>query len=613
MSLSPKYNIKRSVRNIKSPFTPTNKNLESFPFIHSQSFKTFSEFRSNTEFSTYDAELLCGAKCRDLNIIASKDHKQKFLNNFFNSIKGRKLNFQGAGLGKNSAEVLRKIIKSAKNYTHLMLSNNNLGDEGCEKVVKVLKSNLNFIHVDLSGNNLTAEGSAVVIARLLNNQSVISLDLSSVDRMNKNRIGGKGSQILSNLLYRSRILTFLNLSGTGIGKEGLDFMSVGLALNSSLMSLNLSFNNLEGKHLHLFCFNLAKSQVKELFLSGNPIGLKGCESLSNLIAFKFDNKCPLTKLELARSEIDEESLNKLAFALENNSTISELNLSFNPLGSKSCSNISKALMHNSCLKTLNLSTCGLKEDGAQRLSEGLIRNFSLKSLNLSNNYLFDAGAKHLSEGLKKNKGLEVLDLSSNMIKNPGGQAIIEGLFLTPKLNTVNLNNNSLKNEIGHDFLALVSRCKNFLSVSLEFNSINLKYVNLIKQCLLRNSQILKSALSPKIKNDIEKMIISEEYIDGIFKKITLTEKMKEDVHVKFFKQRTRFFDAKNEEIDKFEEVKVEKNQVLSRKQTITKEADVTYFDISKTKFQKEKEIKDIKESTSTLIHHLNLIKKKSTP
>lgn len=613
MSLSPRYNIKRPVRNIKSPITPSNKNLNSFPFTHSQSFKNLSEYRSNCEFSSYDAELLYSAKCKDLNIIASKDHKEKFLNNFFNSVKGRKLNLQGTGLGKSSAEILRKIIKSTKNYSHLMLSNNNLGDEGCEKVVKMLKNNLNFIHVDLSGNNLTAEGSAKVFARLLNNQSVISLDFSSVDRMNKNRIGSKGSQILSNLLYRSHILTFLNLSGTGIGKEGLDYMSIGLAFNTSLISLNLSFNSLDGKNLHLFCYNLAKSQVKELFLSGNPIGSKGSDSLGSLIAFKFDSKCPLTKLELSKSEIDEECSNKLFFALENNSTISELNLSCNPLGSKSCSYISKALMHNSCIKTLNLSTCGLKEDGAQRLSEGLARNFSLKNLNLSNNYLYDAGVRYLSEGIKKNTGLEILDLSSNLIKNLGGQALIEGLFQNSKLNTVNLNNNSLKNEIGHDFLALVSRCKNFLCVSLEFNSINLKYVNLIKQCLFRNSQILKSTLSPKIKNDIEKMIISEEYIDGIFKKITMTEKMKEDVHMKFFKQRSKFFDAKNEEIDKFEEIKVEKNHVLSRKQTITREADVTYFDISKTKFQKEKEIKDIKESTSTLAHHLILLKKKSTP
>lgn len=611
MSFSPKITSYKTVGNFGSPNSPSMKNVKSLPLIHNYSAKGLKEFSFSNEFPVDDIELLYNAKCKDLNICTSKDHREKFLNNFFSSVKGRVLNLQGTGLGKYSAEILAKIIKLGKNYSHLILSNNSLGDEGCEKVAKALKSNLNFIHVDLSGNNLTTEGSAKVFEKFFSNFGMISLDVSSIDRMNKNRVGIKGCQILSNLLYKTSTLSFLNLSGTGIGKEGLDYLSIGISFNTTLLSLNLSYNSLEGKSFHIFCCNLAKSQIKELFLIGNPIGIKGCDSLSGLLTCKFHSTCPLTKLDLSKTEITEESSQKIFFALENNSTLSDLNLSHNLIGPNSCESLSKALSQNSSLKTLNLSSCGLKEEGAQKLSEGLTRNLSLKSLNLSNNYLCDAGAKYLSEGLKKNSGLENLDLSSNLIKNSGGQMIIEALFQNSRINSVNFNNNSLKNEIGHELLALVSRCKHFLKLTLEFNSINLKYVNLIKQCLARNSQKIKDLMSPKIKNDIERLIISENYIDGVFRQITMTEKMKEDVHRKFFKQRTKFFNVKNEEIEKFEEVKEEKNKVLTRKQTLAHEADVSYYDISKTKFIKEKEIRNLKDQISNLAKHLIYLKNKS--
>lgn len=610
LTLSPKISTSRNFSNKNTnPLSKSTKIFKSFPLLNSLSLKTPTNIIFG--FSSLDAQSVYRAKCRDLNIISSKDQEQKFIVNFLNAVQGRTIDLNGSGLGKYSARVIADVLIRNSNYSRVILSNNNLADDGCEEIARMLRSNLSIIHLDISGNNLTPEGAARFFKKLIRNQGLISLDISSQDRMSKNRIGAKGSQVLCNYLYQTFTLMFLNLCGSGISKEGLESLSLGLSYNSSLLVLNLSYNNLEGRSIQVLFSILGKSKLKELILSGNPQISKGSEFICNFLLGKYEGGCHLSKLDLSKCEFDDESSEKILFGLETNLSVIDLNLAGNPLGYKSGEYIGRCFEKNSMLRSVNLSSCNLTEEGVLRMNFGLIRNFTIKSLSLSYNYLCDNGAKALSEALKKNSGVQVLDISNNLIKNPGGYAIIESLYRNSTLKSINLNYNSLKDEIGHDILAVVSRCKNIISFSLELNSVDLKYVNIINKCLKKNSQALKSNLSPKIQNEIEKLIISDEHIETVFNQISLKEKEKEDAHKKFFKQRTKFFDAKNEETEKYEVIKEERVSILNRKQSLTREHDITYFDVSKTKLQKEKEMREIKETISNVTHNVTVLKKRS--
>jgi hypothetical protein len=363
--------------------------------------------------------------------------------------------------------------------------------------------------------------------------------------------------------------------------------------------------------MQTLCSSLSKCKLKELILSGNPGISKGSEFFCNYLLGKYEGGCHISKLDLSRCDFDDEAAEKVLFGLETNLSVTDLNLSSNPLGCKTGDYLSRCLEKNTMIQSLNLTCCNLTEEGVARMAGGLVKNFTLKSLNLCNNYLCDSGVKALTEAVKKNSGLQSLDLASNLIKNPGGQYLIELLYKNSSIRSINLNCNSLKEEIGHDLLAVVSRCKNIQFFSLEFNSINLKYVNSINKCLLRNQKAFKTSMSPKILHEIERLIISDEHIEKVFSQISTKNKEKEDAHRKFFKQRTKFFEVKNEESEKFEVIKEEKHLVLSRKQTLNREHDITYFDVSKTKFQKEKEMREIKEAILNVAHNVNALKKRS--
>lgn len=76
------------------------------------------------------------------------------------------------------------------------------------------------------------------------NMTLSSLVMANHDRLHRNRMGPKACPELRNLLAENKILSILNISDNGIGNEGLKILSPSLTSESSLISLNLSNNDL---------------------------------------------------------------------------------------------------------------------------------------------------------------------------------------------------------------------------------------------------------------------------------------------------------------------------------------------------------------------------------
>ena len=126
----------------------------------------------------------------------------------------------------------------------LDIGKNYLGDEGVTELVQALKHSLTIVNIDLSSNEFGPIGGSKLLKGLANNHSITSVDLSSYQGSHRNRILAKGIKEIDVLLKRTKILIILNLAGNCIMTEGLAYIVDGIADNTTLMSLNLSLNEI---------------------------------------------------------------------------------------------------------------------------------------------------------------------------------------------------------------------------------------------------------------------------------------------------------------------------------------------------------------------------------
>ena len=598
LGCTPRKNLNAGIAPLKPSFT--FRSMKSMP-LSSKSTQILIQASDSTlqleGVVVEDLILLYKAKCKDLDIVYTKDQESRFVNFCTNSFKKRVMDLRSNGLGSESSKILSQMMKKNIYYSELNISNNKLGDFGAKKLGKALsKSKLcNFIHLDLNSNGITSEGCSILLDSLCLNETLISIDLSTQQRTSKNRLGIKGSQALGRLLATNSILCYIKIAGTSLGKEGLDFIIKGLAKNQTIVHLDLAENGIDCRNIHELCESVVKSKLKELSLGFNDIGNKGCGYISKMLMGLYETSCSVVKLDISRCNITKNGFYKIFTALENNAVLKELNLEGNLAGPSPGSDISKCISVNGTIVLLNLNGCDLRDDGIIKISEGLGKNISIKKLGLSKNSISDASAKHLSEALAKNHALSTLDLSSNLIKNIGGALIASALKKNKTIQCILLNENSMRDEVGPLFVEVSKFMTNIFKINLDLNPINNRYIHEIDKNLARNKLQSLNSQSPKIAKALEKLSITTEEIDGLLQKINGKVKEKNDMKKKIEKQMTKLNIAQNEEVEKFKEVKIEKNEISERNQELTKEMDGVFFELTKMKLKNEQEIRELKE------------------
>ena len=156
-------------------------------------------------------------------------------------------------------------------------------------------------------------------------------------------------------------------------------------------------------------FDISKSQLTSLNLSGNNITDKGVKLLSEVLV----NNNKLRRLNLNDNNITDKGVKLLSEGLVNNNKLRSLNLSFNNITDKGVKLLSEGLVNNNKLHSLDLSFNNITDKGVKLLSEVLVNNNKLHSLNLRGNNITDKGVKFLSEVLVNNNTLHSLYLARN--------------------------------------------------------------------------------------------------------------------------------------------------------------------------------------------------------
>nr|XP_054757944.1 leucine-rich repeat-containing protein 74A-like [Lytechinus pictus] len=241
--------------------------------------------------------------------------------------------------------------------------------------------------VSMKHHGVGPQGAKAIAVALVANTTVLTLDLED------NWIEGEGGVYIADMLKENCYISDLNLAENKIGSKGAKAMGEMLLDNTNLRRVNLSGNDFKDKDANEFTDAFRTNyRIKELILSHNEFGEVGGEILGHGIG-----------------------------ATE---SIEHLNLSWNHLRRKGAIAICRGLAENLSIKRLNLSWNGFGNEGALAMAEALKFNSTLQWLDLSNNRITNEGAFMLSKGVEINDSIKVLKLGQNPITAAGAMAIL---------------------------------------------------------------------------------------------------------------------------------------------------------------------------------------------
>ena len=442
------------------------------------------------------------------------------------------LNLSECKIGtKKSMQLLEKIIIKNKNLKYLEINKRAIFKECFNidisniKVVKLINcqiKTINYLSLDklnLSKNNICLDG-------LKKLSFLLSDDKCSLTKLNlsNNLIGDDGCVILSEGIAKNNSLISLNLSSNNILNKGVVELAKNLrgeTGNKTIKKLNLSQNEIENSGLIEFCFYL-KNEVNRFIkinFSNNNLSdrsiiefgsfLKKQKNVSNLcLTNKITNEnknvfftsCKnleqLKKIDFQFLDISESNSDYLNQILLNNKNIQNIKITNNKiLGPSGIIGISSGIEHNPKLIKIDLTSCDISDDGAISLSNSLFKNLEIKEVILEDNKIGEKGTKAISDKLLGKTSLKILNLSHNKINSKGGFYIGQGLIDAQGIQNLLLGYNIIEDE-GCEFISKgLEKNNSLVELDLENNNISNKGINAICKYLKNNQNLMKIILS----------------------------------------------------------------------------------------------------------------------
>ncbi|KAJ3431572.1 leucine-rich repeat isoform f [Anaeramoeba flamelloides] len=197
------------------------------------------------------------------------------------------LNISNTGLNSDQFSLITEIVKTKPNAKTFWLncSENPLGADCAEQFSKMLieKDSL-FEGLFLDGDNFGSKGLNYILKALINNNTLKKLSIARNILHNENI--SEFRQTLGTFFEKNVTLDLLDISG--YGDFGISSQIAKcfpkLALNSSIKTLNLSFNKFTDETISkLFTILQDNFSLSSLIIFGNSISLKSLKKLKELL------------------------------------------------------------------------------------------------------------------------------------------------------------------------------------------------------------------------------------------------------------------------------------------------------------------------------------------
>jgi Ran GTPase-activating protein (RanGAP) involved in mRNA processing and transport len=320
--------------------------------------------------------------------------------------------------GNEGAAAIAKMIQSNKTITHLKLSGKRMGDEGVIALANALTGNSTLTHCILNAPEMQTAAAKSMAALLKVNKTISMLKLGD--------IGAVGCPFLADGIAKNTTLIGLEL--TFVDKESFVNLAEVLKTHPTITRLSLRMENAESSDastLALISLAIAdllnhNKNIASISLSYNNFSDQHAEAIIRTLG----SHPSLQRVNFSNNSISGEIVAKI---LNANKKIVEVCAENNNLDMDDAFDIARALELNQYLLSLNISSNKIRNIGASGMASVLKINKSLLNLNLSWNEIEDLGASWIAAALEMNRSLITLDLSYNRIGNEGAMAILKAI------------------------------------------------------------------------------------------------------------------------------------------------------------------------------------------
>ena len=444
-----------------------------------------------------------------------------------------------------NTDLLNKFISKNKNklkninlYTSLVYENDFNIDVRTIKNVEISYFNLSKIrylpiqNLNLNNNNISLEGIRI-ISDLIEEPNCTLRKLN----LNNNYIGDEGCTILSYGLKKNKSLITLNLSRNNIIYHGL--ISIGIALNSksedkqfnsTIKKLNFSKNCIGNVALIDFC-DLIKDEPEDRFIKINmqynnitdlSIGIFGeymqkfkdqtFLSITSRISYKnkiaYLNTCTnytkIKKIIFENFRFDEDNSKIFNEILLKNKNIENILIYYNSfISPEDIVTMSPGIENNKNIIQVYLSQCKIGDDGAIALANALFNNINISQINLDENKIGEIGAKAISEKLLSKASLKKLILSHNVINSKGASYIGKNLAEALGIQYLFINSNEIEDE-GCEYLSKgIEKNDTLMQLNINNNGITNIGIKYIAKALIGKEKFMNLSISDNKITDIE--------------------------------------------------------------------------------------------------------------
>ena len=467
---------------------------------------------------------------------------------------------------KKEGEIVKKIIES-------MLKNDNSGItnltfKGCRFNTE---ENLNLLNQLIEKNKNKLKNLILCKKRIYND--VFTPDISPLQRADLiycnlktiyhlpmeilnlafNNIGVFGLEnIANNLKKETCTLKKLNLSYNYIGNEGCSILGECLKYNTSLVSLNLTGNNILNEGVASFA-NKIKSQynttLRKINFKDNSISSEGIMQFCSILKDEpsdrfakidfsvnyledtglsdygyFISKFPniktivltnklsknslknffiycqslnnLKKIIFSQINLTDESTQNFNELLMNNKNIEKLVIQTNrTLGPDGLIDICPGIQHNLKISILSFQACCIGDEGAEALANALFRNIDIKEINLDDNKIGLKGITALSEKVLGKVSLIKINLAHNLIYAECGKYIGKSLETSNSLQCLMLNSNSLMDDGCIEISKGLEKNDSLVELYLDNNKITDIGINALSKVLIDKCNLMHLGLS----------------------------------------------------------------------------------------------------------------------
>jgi Ran GTPase-activating protein (RanGAP) involved in mRNA processing and transport len=214
----------------------------------------------------------------------------------------------------------------------------------------------------------------------------------------------------------------MNICSNNLGQAGAHEVAKMLCVNTSLRTINLSWNGLGSLGMHAIAENMLTSScfaLQHLDVSLNILGENGTLALARLLA-RNESFPNLLSLNARGNDMHAVGGEAMGAALASNTSLTCLNMSNNALGSAGTWHIARGLNSNTSLRHLGLASNSFGHEGAGSISAALIGSTQLCTLNVAHNGIGDDGAVAIAHAIARQRCLRSLDISSRHIARSHG-------------------------------------------------------------------------------------------------------------------------------------------------------------------------------------------------